>query len=508
MKALWLHLVDLAWLAPLLPLLVSAYAGIALLAGRRRDDACEGPLAGLMVWGMGAASALLAALLAGALRWGWPETVPGPLWLAAGDWSVRLSFLLDALSLPVALLVAVSGGLVARFSQHYLHRESGYHRFFMLLGVFLGGMQLLVLAGNALLTFVGWELCGIASFLLIGYAWQRPVATGHALFAFVTNRIGDTALLFGLGLAVAWVGSVAWADLLAPGQLSRVDARILALGFVLAALVKSAQLPFTPWLARAIEGPTPSSAIFYGAILVHAGVFLLLRLFPLLVQVPDLLLALVMVGALTAAYAWLVGLVQTDIKSSLIFATVFQVGLMVLSIGLGWTTLATVHLCLHAAWRLGHFLRSPSWLQVVTSRPAAPPAWLARQQWLYTAALQRGWLDRLAEILLLLPTLGFAQDIRRLESRFIDRMIGEVGQGKAIAPGRPLVTADGVPGRTLAALSALCQRLEDRLLLRGRGGLAEQALRQLGAYLRTLEGLLEQPRYLMMAVMATFVVIL
>lgn len=508
MNMLWTHLLGMIWLVPVLPMLVSLYAGLGLLFGRRRGDAGEAPLAGLMVWMMTASSLLLAAVLAGALQWGWPGDVSGPVWLAADTWSVRLAFLLDALSLPVALLVAVAGLLVARFSAHYLHREPAFQRYFLLLGLFLGGMLLLVLAGNALLTFIGWELCGVASFLLIGYAWQRPVATGHALFAFVTNRIGDAGLLFSLGLAVAWVGSVTWSDLLAPAQLSRVDARILALGFVLAALVKSAQLPFTPWLARAIEGPTPSSAIFYGAILVHAGVFLLLRLFPLLAQVPDLLLGLVLIGALTALYAWLVGLVQTDLKSGLIFATVFQVSLMVVAIGLGWTTLATAHLCLHAAWRLWHFLRSPSWLQQVHGRPPAPPAWLARQQWLYTAALQRFWLDRLAEILLLLPTLGFAQDLRRLETQFIDRVIGEVGQGKPVAPGRPLITADGLPGRMLAALAGLCQRLEDRLLLQGRGGLAELALREVGAYLRTLEGLLEQPRYLMMAVMATFVVIL
>jgi NADH:ubiquinone oxidoreductase subunit 5 (subunit L)/multisubunit Na+/H+ antiporter MnhA subunit len=163
--------------------------------------------------------------------------------------------------------------------------------------LFLAGIQLVLLAGNGLLAFVGWEMCGIASFLLIGYTWQRPVATGNALFAFVTNRGGDAGFLLALGFAAAWLGSFEWPAITAAKQISVADMRLIALGFMLAALAKSAQLPFTPWISRALEGPTPSSAIFYGAVMVHAGVYLLLRLEPLLVQVPDVMIGLVVVGA-------------------------------------------------------------------------------------------------------------------------------------------------------------------------------------------------------------------
>jgi NADH:ubiquinone oxidoreductase subunit 5 (subunit L)/multisubunit Na+/H+ antiporter MnhA subunit len=351
-------------------------------------------------------------------------------------------------------------------------------------------------------------MCGVSSFLLIGYAWHRPVATGNALFAFITNRVGDSGFLLALALAAAWLGGFEWTALHGAHQISVVNARLLIIGFVIAALVKSAQLPFTPWITRALEGPTPSSAIFYGAVMVHAGVYLLLRLEPLLVEVPDVMVGLLIVGTLTALYAWLCGLVQSDVKSALIFAAVFQVALMFVEIGLGWTRLALVHLCLHAAWRAWQFLLAPSWLAITRERPPPPPAWLRRQQWLYTAAVQRFWLDTLAQTLFVQPTIAFARDLRALEEYFIDRAIGQPGQGKSVHAERPLVRVDGLPGRVLAAVAEILQRLENRLLLRGRGGTAERLLQRLGGYLATLENLLEQPRYLMMAVMATFVVIL
>ena len=242
--------------------------------------------------------------------------------------------------------------------------------------------------------------------------------------------------------------------------------------------------------------------------MVHAGVYLMLRLEPLLNQVPDVLVGLVAIGALTALYAWLCGLVQTDVKSALIFATVFQVALMFIEIGLGWSTLATVHLCLHAAWRAWQFLLAPSWLALTRERPGPPPAWLRHNQLLYTAAQQHFWLDKLGHALLVQPTESFAHDLRSLEEKFIDHAIGEPGHGQPIDSESPLILADGLPGRLLASCAGMLQRIENRLLLRGRGGAAELLLRRLGDYLQTLENLLEQPRYLMMAVMATFVVIL
>jgi NADH:ubiquinone oxidoreductase subunit 5 (subunit L)/multisubunit Na+/H+ antiporter MnhA subunit len=500
-------LADLVWLVPALPLLAAVLVGCRQLLGGASGDAAERLTAGLSELAALAALLLLVLIDLSVIWHGWPGHRVIGTWFAAANWHGNLSFLLDALALSVATLSALIGWLVVRFSATYLHREAGFHRYFMVLCLFLAGIQCVLLAGNGLLLFVGWEMCGIASFLLIGYAWQRPLATGNALFAFITNRTGDAGLLFSLGLAAYWVGSFEWPVLLAV-PLPLVDLRVLVLGFAVAALVKSAQLPFTPWILRALEGPTPSSAIFYGSVMVHAGVFLLLRLEPMLAQLPDVLAGLLLVGLLTSAYAWLCGLVQTDVKSGLMFATVFQVGLMFVAIGLGWTTLATVHLCLHMAWRAWQFLLAPSWLVLTRDRPAPPPAWLRRNQWLYTAALQRFWLDKLGVTLLAGPTEAIARDVRALEENFIDRAIGEPGRGRPILPERPLVCVDGWPGRLLASASEMLQRVENRLLLRGRGGVAERLLRDAGRWLRTLEELLEQPRYLMMAVMVTFVVIL
>ena len=495
------------WLVPVLPLLAVLLNGGRVLVGGARGDAAE-PLTARLTSGAALLGLGLLLLIDLQSFWlGYPGHLRLAHWFGNGNWSVNFSFLLDALSLPVATLTALIGWLVCRFATHYLHREAGYHRFFIALGFFLAGIQFVLLAGNGMLAFIGWEMCGVASFLLIAYAWHRPVATGNALFAFVTNRVGDSGFLLALTLAAAWLGGFEWTALHAAHQISVVNARLLVVGFVIAALVKSAQLPFTPWITRALEGPTPSSAIFYGAVLVHAGVYLLLRLEPLLVQVPDVMAGLVVAGAVTAVYAWLCGLVQTDVKSALIFATVFQVALMFVEIGCGWTRLALVHLCLHAAWRTWQFLVAPSWLEITRARPASPPSWLARHQMLYTAALQRFWLDALARVLIVAPTQAFARDLRAFEENFLDPAIGEPGRGRASDPARPLVVADGLAGRALSGLAQFLQRIEDRLLLQGHGG-AERVLRRLGKYLETLEHLLEQPRYLMMAVMATFVVIL
>jgi formate hydrogenlyase subunit 3/multisubunit Na+/H+ antiporter MnhD subunit len=502
------RIADWVWLVPALPLLAVFIIGGRVLFGRAKGDAAEPLTAALCSLAtLGGLLLLLAIDLVA-----WLEGVPGHkvlgIWFASGKWQGTVSFLLDGLSLSISTVTALIAWLVMRFSSNYLHREAGFHRFYIGLSLFVAGVQLVLLAGGGLLAFAGWEMCGVASFLLIAYAWHRPVATGNALFAFVTNRVGDAGFLLALGFSAAWLGTFEWPDIVAAYRISPLSIRLIVLGFVVAALVKSAQLPFTPWITRALEGPTPSSAIFYGAVMVHLGVYLMLRLSPLLAQVPDVMLGLAVVGGLTAVYAWVCGLVQTDVKSALIYATVFQVALMFVEIGLGWTTLATAHLCLHAAWRCWQFLLAPSWLVLTRFGPAPPPVWLERNQLIYTAAQQGFWLDRLAHALLVHPTTFFAHDLRRLEENFVDPLIGQPGAGQPVDTDRPLVMVDGLPGRVLALVADGLQKIENRLLLRGRGGMAEKFLLRAGNYLQTLESLLEQPRYLMMAVMATFVVIL
>ncbi len=264
--------------------------------------------------------------------------------------------------------------VVARFAVNYMHREAGFHRLFMVLSLFAAAMALLVTGGNAVLTFVGWEVVGLCSYLLIAFFPDRPVAADNATRAFVTNRIGDAGFLLGVALAFYALGSADWAMINAGAAgLSPVQTGMLAGGFLLAAMAKSAQVPFAPWLARAMEGPTPSSALFYGAVMVHAGVYLVLRLQPLFEQSPLLMAVLAAVGLATALYGFVGGLAQTDIKSALIFATTGQVGLMFLACGLGFWRWALVHLCCHAVLRGYQFLSAPSILQQLQgAHPAGP----------------------------------------------------------------------------------------------------------------------------------------
>ncbi|HPT50454.1 MAG TPA: proton-conducting transporter membrane subunit [Accumulibacter sp.] len=498
-------------LVPLLPLLAALAIAFRLLRGH--GEAQEAVTAGVATAAaLGALLLLLVLDLAALVREAAAVTILDD-WLHIGAVPVRLSFILDAYSLPIATLVALIAWIALRFSATYLHRERGFGRFFLGMCLFLAGMLLIVLAGNAVLAFVGWELAGFSSWLLIGYAWERPVATGNALFVFLTNRIGDAGFLLGIGLATWSASTVEWtglAEQAGNGSLTTVTLRLLLIGFTVAALTKSAQLPFSPWIARALEGPTPSSAVFYGSLLVHAGVYLLCRLQGALVQVPDLMTLLAVLGLATACYGGLCALVQSDVKSALIFATVAQVGLMVLFCGLGLFWLAALHLGLHAAWRAYQFLLAPAYMHLVHG-PAKPvPHWLARRRWWYTAALQRFWIEPLTHGLLTRPTLLLGRDARALDERFIDPLVGaprpdEAGGDEWATD--ELIRGHGLAGRALFAFADRLQILESRLLLSGDGALMKH-LQRLVNYADAVEQLLEQPRYLMLMVMATLVVIL
>ncbi|MBK8384138.1 MAG: proton-conducting transporter membrane subunit [Accumulibacter sp.] len=501
---------QLVWLVPLLPLLAAAAIVAGLLLRRFNGDAGEPVIAAMASAGALGALLLLLVFDLAALGGAAFEPLVFGEWLRIGAIPVRLSFVLDAYSLPAATMVALVAWMALRFSATYLHRESGFPRFFLGMCLFLAGMLLIVLSANAVLAFVGWELAGISSWLLIAYNWERPLATGNALFVFLASRVGDAGFVLGIGLAVWSAGTVEWVWLAGDGSMSTVTARLLAAGFVLAALVKSAQLPFTPWIARALEGPTPSSAVFYGSLMVHAGVYLLCRLQGLLLQVPDLLALLAVVGLTTALYGGLCALVQSDVKSALIFSVVAQVGLMFFCCGLGLFWLAAVYSGLHAAWRAYQFLLAPAYMHLVR-RPARPlPRWLAAQRWCYTAVLQRFWIEALANSLLTRPTLALGRDVRALDERFIDPLVGAPRDDEPVLgtdASDQLIRGHGLAGRALFAFANRLQRLESRLLLSGDGALSRVLRRGVG-YADAIESLLEQPRYLMLMVMATLVVIL
>lgn len=486
-------LAPLVAFAALLPLCAAAAIAVRLLAGLA-GDASEAATAAIARAAALAAFLLLALLLVVRALGGLPERIVLGDWFAVAGLRVPLSFACDGRALGFGALAAFLCWVTLVFATRYLHREAAFHRFFFALSLFLCGMLLIALAGNAALAFVGWELAGITSWLLIGYADERPAATANALFVFLANRIGDAGFMLAIGLAFWWTGSLEWSALAAGVPPQSVAARMLTLGLVIAALAKSAQLPFSPWIARALEGPTPSSAVFYGAVMVHAGVFLLIRNEALLLKVPDMMAGLVAIGLASALYGWLCGRVQSDVKSALVYGALLQTGLMVAACGMGWFDLAAWHLAAHALWRGYQFLLAPSWLALASS-PPPPPPFVAGSVPLYTAALQGFWLDRLAAGLLLRPTLSLGRDVRRFDEQVIDRAIGDPGH------------APGLGGRLLERLGRQLQRIDERLIFEGGGGTLGALLRRAGDAVRVVETLLEEPRYLMLMVMATFVVI-
>ncbi|MBO0612121.1 MAG: hypothetical protein RL122_84 [Pseudomonadota bacterium] len=509
-------------LIPALPLLAALLLAMDRLFRWSRGDDGERFAAGLLQ--VASLLSLLLVLWADVHYWlnGSRDVVVLP-WLHSGIYNASISFTLDHLSLSMATLVGVITLLVTRFSVNYLHREAGFQRFFMVMGIFTAAMYLIALSGSALLAFVGWELAGASSYLLIGYNWQSRTATTNATRAFVTNRMGDAGFMLGMFMAFSLFRTTEWAVVLTtPADKSSLLVGVAALGFMTAALVKSAQFPFSAWITRALEGPTPSSTVFYGSLMVHAGIFLLLRIHPLLEQAPVLQALLLSVGILTVLYGWLGGLAQTDIKTSLMFSTLAQTGLMLVEIALGWYTLALLHLLWHAVWRAYQFLHSPSFA-LHTQWQAAPPAplWLRKQRWLHNAALQRFWLDPLADWLLIKPTLAISQETQVFDGQILDKLSGTpsphssmatLADMQAMQQGRMRVESSigvgsGFLGKLMQWVAEHLEWFEHRLLLQSGGGKAKTTLDTLGRYLDRIERLLTQPRYLVLLIFATLVVI-
>jgi NADH:ubiquinone oxidoreductase subunit 5 (subunit L)/multisubunit Na+/H+ antiporter MnhA subunit len=508
-------------LPPLLPTLAAALLGLGLVSGRVRGEASERYTAGLVV-GLAALSFLLSLVLAGLRATGLAdEYIVLGTWLASGDYRIAASFSADRLSLALSLLFGLFSWLVARFSVNYMHREAGFHRYFMILALFAGALQFLVLAGNAPFAFMGWELAGVCSYLLIAYAYDRPVAARNATRVFVTNRVGDVGFVVGIVLAFSLTGSVEWPGIATAGaRLNSLQATLLAVGFLLAAAAKSAQVPLAPWLARAMEGPTPSSAFFYGVGLVHAGVYLVLRLEPVFEQGEAARVLLAAAGLATALYGFACGLVQTDVKSALAFSTLGQAGLMFLECGLGLWELATWHLGAHAVLRGYQFLTAPSLMHRILGQPPRPVApFFARHRRLYLAALQRFWLEELGDHALVKPMQRFAADLQAFDSRVVDPLVGlpapaveglssvadweehQLGVGYDRANGRPRV--GGLPGMLVHGCAAALHWFEERLVLKGLGHGLIATGRRLGPPLNRIEAALRRPRYLVLLVVLT-----
>ena len=350
-------------------------------------------------------------------------------WFAAGDYAFDLKLWLDGGSLTMLLLVSATTALVGQFSVTYLHREAGFTRFFLLLALFDFGMLLLVGAGSLDLLFCGWELVGLTSTLLVGFFHERTGPVRSSLLVFSTYRLCDLGLLLGAILLHLGAHTTDFSHAF-DHALHGPIAVVLPLLLLFAAIGKSAQMPFGSWLPRAMEGPTASSALFYGALSVHAGVWLLIRMGPLYAHSPWARAAVIAVGAATALTSTVVGRVQPDAKVALAWATRAQVGLMFVECGLGWYRFALVHLVLHSIVRGHQLLRAPSSLHEALELRAigldshGATDGIAQRllphsvlRWLYRAALDEFHKETVVDRLVVRPVLRASEWIDRQELR-------------------------------------------------------------------------------------------
>jgi NADH:ubiquinone oxidoreductase subunit 5 (subunit L)/multisubunit Na+/H+ antiporter MnhA subunit len=253
------------------------------------------------------------------------------------------------------------------FSRYYLHREEGYKRFFNTILFFFSGFIMVIFSGNIETLFIGWEILGVSSFLLIAFYRDRYLPVKNALKVFSIYRIGDVGLILTM-----WLSHHLWNENISFHKLNdailvhehildnSLPGFIIAVFIFLAAAAKSAQFPFSSWLPRAMEGPTPSSAIFYGSLSVHIGAFLLLRTYPIWEYQTSFKVFLVISGILTALIGHFVARVQSSIKSQIAYSSIAQIGLIFIEIALGLHMLALVHIAGNAFFRTYQLLVSPS----------------------------------------------------------------------------------------------------------------------------------------------------
>lgn len=298
-------------------------------------------------------------------------------WLSLGAEPLRLGLLLDPLGAGMILMVSLVALLIFIYSVGYMKEDRNFTRFFCFLSLFSAAMLGVVLSNSLLLTFICWELVGLASYLLIGFWFSKPEAAAAAKKAFLTTRIGDMGFFIGMLWLSAASGTLLFYDngagCLEQAALTQIAAQTTCLGLAVSngiallifcgAAGKSGQFPLHVWLPDAMEGPTPVSALIHAATMVAAGVFLVARVFPIFTAAGTVSTALTVVawvGAFTALFAACIAVAQTDIKRILAYSTVSQLGFMMLALGVGSVTAAMVHLVAHAVFKALLFLGAGS----------------------------------------------------------------------------------------------------------------------------------------------------
>lgn len=280
---------------------------------------------------------------------------------------MSLNFYFDKITLVFAFIGSLLTFLIANYSRYYMHRESGFKRFFITLMLFYTGFNLTIFSGNFETLFIGWEILGVCSFVLIAFYRDRFLPVKNALKVFTVYRLGDVGLLLALWANHhLWGASISFSDLSNQAAINdHLHSHFWICFFISVCLLitaagKSAQLPFSSWIPRAMEGPTPSSAIFYGSLSVHIGAFLLLRTFPFWEHQLLVRFLIGFLGLITSIVTSLMARVQATIKSQIAYSSVAQIGLIFIEIALGFENLALFHICGNAFLRTYQLLISPS----------------------------------------------------------------------------------------------------------------------------------------------------
>ncbi len=356
-----------------------------------------------------------------------------------------LKFVFDRLSVPFAIMSFVLCGVIGAFAFRYLHLEEGYYRFFLFYSIFQLGMIISSLAGTIETLFMGWELVGLSSALLVAFFHDRPAPVQNGLRVWSVYRVADAAFLIaaltlhhlsGSGDFEGLMGKGDWPD----GHATITENQALLVGSLLlfAAAGKSALVPFSGWLPRAMEGPTPSSAVFYGALSVHLGAFLLLRVSPLLELSPILCGMVVALGLITMIFAAMAARVQADVKSALSYASLIQVSIIVVEIGLGLPRyIPLIHIIGHACVRTLQLVRAPSLLKDYSilenalgdHLPDSRSVWDRRMSpgmraRFYRFAWERGYLDSLLDDFVVRPFVNIFKWSDRMERRWTTFLSG------------------------------------------------------------------------------------
>ena len=289
------------------------------------------------------------------------------------DIEIFIDFYFDKTTAFFALLGSFITFLVSIFSRYYLHRDEGFKRYFTTILLFFLGYNLIIFSGNFETLFIGWEILGICSFLLIAFYRNRYLPVKNALKITSFYRFGDICLILAM-----WMSHHLWHENITFSELNNSElvlqhikehnwyAVFIALMIVIAASVKSAQFPFSSWLPRAMEGPTSSSAIFYGSLSVHLGVFLLIRTYPYWESLSFIKASLIMIGITTSFVASNIAKVQSTVKTQIAYATITQIGLIFIEVALGFHIIALIHLSGNALLRTYQLLVSPSVLSYMT----------------------------------------------------------------------------------------------------------------------------------------------